>query len=409
MKKINLKEIKELFILILIAFTIKTCLIEIYIVPTGSMEKNILVGDMLFGNKFVYGMRTPTWIGIPYTRLGFDIPYYRFPKFKEVENNDVVIFEFPRDPFQKYVKRCIGIPGDKISFNEGKIYVNDVENSLPLGGQYLKKKRMKKITYKNTNIRVYSDEKIKEMCVEDGEDVLKKESNYSTLYSLFENEYFYDTNDNHMYDENEIFRDVNKNNKWDYGNLDNIKEFTIPKKGDMIDFDKIDNWEHIINLLILDGNKVELDNWELTVVDPREIARLSGMVKYKILDLIGPKSLNVDSLEQDNYHRYVKELEEENTKYSILTPQDSRIAGSIKDENHLYNNLLINGLYVKDLKEYKIQKDYYFMIGDNRDNSYDSRNWGFVPDDLILGTPVYAFINLNESKFESFFRMKVVN
>ena len=37
-------------------------------------------------------------------RLGFDIPYYRFPKFKEVENNDVVIFEFPRDPFQKYVK-----------------------------------------------------------------------------------------------------------------------------------------------------------------------------------------------------------------------------------------------------------------------------------------------------------------
>ena len=85
MKRIKFKEIKELFILILIAFTVKTCIIEIYIVPTGSMEKTILIGDMLFGNKFVYGMRTPTWIGIPYTRIGFDIPYYRFPKFKEVE------------------------------------------------------------------------------------------------------------------------------------------------------------------------------------------------------------------------------------------------------------------------------------------------------------------------------------
>ena len=123
MKKINLKEIKELFILILIAFTIKTCLIEIYIVPTGSMERTILVGDMLFGNKFVYGMKTPTWIGIPYTRIGFDIPYYRFPNFKEVENDDVVIFEFPRDPFQKYVKRCIGVPGDKIKIDEGNVYV----------------------------------------------------------------------------------------------------------------------------------------------------------------------------------------------------------------------------------------------------------------------------------------------
>ena len=50
----KLKELKELIVLIIIAFTIKTCLIEIYVVPTGSMEKTILIGDMLFGNKFIY-------------------------------------------------------------------------------------------------------------------------------------------------------------------------------------------------------------------------------------------------------------------------------------------------------------------------------------------------------------------
>ena len=70
MKK-KIKEFKELITLIIIALTIKTCLIEVYVVPTGSMEKTILIGDMLIGNKFIYGMRTPNWIGIPYTRIGF--------------------------------------------------------------------------------------------------------------------------------------------------------------------------------------------------------------------------------------------------------------------------------------------------------------------------------------------------
>ena len=91
-KKNRLQEFKELLILIIIALTIKTCLIEIYVVPTGSMENTILIGDMLIGNKFIYGMRTPDWIGIPYTRFGFHIPAFRLPKFKEIKNNDVVIF-----------------------------------------------------------------------------------------------------------------------------------------------------------------------------------------------------------------------------------------------------------------------------------------------------------------------------
>ena len=66
-----LKEFKVLLVLIIVAFTVKSSLIEIYVVPTGSMENEILVGDLLIGNKFTYGMRTPNWLGIPYTRLGF--------------------------------------------------------------------------------------------------------------------------------------------------------------------------------------------------------------------------------------------------------------------------------------------------------------------------------------------------
>ena len=86
-KKNFFEEIRVLFVLIIVAFTVKATLVEIYVVPTGSMENEILVGDMLIGNKFIYGMRTPTWVGLPYSRIGFEIPWIRLPKYKPVENN----------------------------------------------------------------------------------------------------------------------------------------------------------------------------------------------------------------------------------------------------------------------------------------------------------------------------------
>ena len=133
-KKI-IEEIRVLVILVIIAFTVKSTLVEIYVVPTGSMKKTILPGDMLIGNKFIYGMRTPNWIGIPWTRTGFHIPSIRLPKFKQIENGDVTIFEFPRDPFQKYVKRCIGTPGDVINISSGDIMINGELMEFPVDGK----------------------------------------------------------------------------------------------------------------------------------------------------------------------------------------------------------------------------------------------------------------------------------
>ncbi len=415
--KKKIKEIKGLITLIIVAFTIKTCLLEIYVVPTGSMEKTILIGDVLIGNKFIYGMKTPTWIGIPYTRYGFDIPWYRLPEFREIKNGDVTIFEFPRDPFQKYVKRCIGLAGDVVSINEGNIYVNNTLMDFPEEGQYLKR-------------------------LPNNSDVLTKNMSWNSeyLYSQFKCESFNDLNNNYLYDKNsEEFVDLNKNNKWDYGNLDNIKEFTVPYKSEPFidknkneiydkgeEFEDLNNnniwdegftyvisdvtdWESFINLLLLDGNELELDNWNFTLIDPEHISRLRGLIKYKILGLFNGSSIEskrkLQTRQNNDQIEYAEQLKEKNNKRKIITPWDSRIIKNVQDRDYILENLKINGAPIKTINKYTVKHDYYFLMGDNRDNSYDSRFWGFVPDYNILGIPVYSFINMANFNF----RMKVIN
>ena len=82
---------------------------------------------MLIGSRYIYGMKVPQKIWVPFTAISIPtfLPDYRFPAFKEIERGDVVVFEYPRDGVYKYVKRCIGLPGDKIKIENRKVFVND--------------------------------------------------------------------------------------------------------------------------------------------------------------------------------------------------------------------------------------------------------------------------------------------
>ena len=75
------------------------------------------------------------------------------------------------------------------------------------------------------------------------------------------------------------------------------------------------------------------------------------------------------------------------------------------NDEYLRNNITINGISLRGAKQYVLKHDYYFFMGDNRDSSYDSRFWGFVPDTQILGTPLFALVNLFKFKL----RLKVIS
>ena len=122
-RKSVLREYGEaLGIALLLAILIRTFFIQAYEIPSGSMEPTLLVGDHILANKLVYGFRMPDSI---FGLTPFGLPYGRYLfRLEPIHRGDVVVFVYPRNPSEDYIKRVIGIAGDVVQIKAGKVWLN---------------------------------------------------------------------------------------------------------------------------------------------------------------------------------------------------------------------------------------------------------------------------------------------
>lgn len=102
---------RSFFPIVLIVLILRSFLFEPFRIPSGSMMPTLLIGDFILVNKFSYGVRLP----VLNTKI---IPV------GEPETGDIVVFRFPKDPSVDYIKRVVGLPGDRISYYNKEVYVN---------------------------------------------------------------------------------------------------------------------------------------------------------------------------------------------------------------------------------------------------------------------------------------------
>src|SRR3989339_343653 len=97
---------------VVIALFVMSFIVQAFKIPSGSMEDTLLIGDHLFVNKFIYGIR------VPYKKEK------RLLSLKQPKRGDIIVFEYPNDTSKDYIKRCMGLPGDIIEVKEKKLYIN---------------------------------------------------------------------------------------------------------------------------------------------------------------------------------------------------------------------------------------------------------------------------------------------
>jgi signal peptidase I len=397
---------------VVVATLVHTYFIQPYTIPTSSLEKSLLVGDFLFVSKFHYGARTPmTPIAAPmvHDTLPFvktksytpkpSLPYFRFPALQKIERNDIIVFNWPTDtvymfrdglhryaekPIDKktnYVKRCVGLPGDKIEIKNGDLFVNGKFENLPERAktQYSyyvefdektnidENKLFELNTYKSDKFQRYQNKVVFPAITSENVEKLKKIEGLKLLQKNI------DTT-------NTIFSYVFKlDPKQDLSEIQSIVEklkenkinATIRKDDNLLFVDYIPS--DIVNYIKSQKSVVNtIEKYEIFPHGPNQ--------KQWTKDNLGPieipssgKTVKLNSETLPFYKRIIKEYEG--------------------------NDLIINGIEIRIngqvTTSYTFKQDYYWMMGDNRHNSEDSRYWGFVPADHIVGKPIFIWMSID--------------
>ena len=381
---------------VILATFVHTYLIQPYIVPTGSLEKSILIGDFLFVSKFHYGARAPqTAVSFPMvhdTIVGTgirsylnkpQIPYFRLPGFQKIKRNEIVTFSWPADTVRKffvrekgvkkpidkksnYVKRCVALPSDTLEIINGLIHINGKKSIMPY--------RAKPIyTYSAYNSKGVSASSLIKLGVSDIQRKFKiQEINQYKFEQI--RPYLLNVIDNSP--ENFIVITKSKGIPYEIRlnsriSMTEIKDtktdlFLTNKEADLI------SKSNILDSLKRTFNEIKSYN---TSYFPNDIR--FNWNEDNFGPIIIPKTNTTVELSKNNLPIYKKIIREYEKNELTLD-----LNGTIR-----INNIETNS--------YTFKQDYYWMMGDNRYRSEDSRSWGFVPEDHIVGKPVFIWFSID--------------
>jgi signal peptidase I len=367
-KKSGIREWVDAAVFAIVAATlIRLFIFEAYTIPTGSMEKSLLVNDFLFVSKISYGPRVPNTplsipfihnyipgigsrsysqaIKLPYIRWwarpvkrgdavvfnfpagdtvihkeGFESgkPYYQFkryaaagdPQSRDILNSPDVfpVVVHPVDKTDNYIKRCVGVAGDTLQVIRGDVYINGIKQETP--------------------------------------------PNSARKYGV----------------------ETKNNVSLDEASLEELG--IMMNEGDLSSDNEQRKYTYLVNMTA--GEKAILEKSPaISKIEPY----VDSMIRP--LDLFPYDTLHKWSV--DNYGKiWIPKKGETLT----LTPEDFSVyerAIRLYEHNDFYMNngkFFLNG---NEVTSYTFKMDYYWMMGDNRHNSQDSRYWGFVPEDRVVG------------------------
>ncbi len=321
---------------------------------TPSMENVLLIGDCLFVNRLQIGATTSVRLSqVPLTHqtlFGFSLKSYfdwvQLPKFRllgfsEIKRNDVLVFKLPveqeelipkyrailsglcphpLDQRSYFINRCVGLPGDSLSIEEGEVYINDtvVLISQPLQYEYL----VQFSTYINERT-LFRDNGVTDYAQLPPS---AKEGNTATNYYL----------------------------KTTVENAKKIKNYSVVKSMNKVILPKFHK-----QLGVFPSNTTP--TWNRDQFGPVWVPRKGVIIK--------------------------------------LTPRNTVLYQDIILYQEGHQDLVMKeGRFFKRgmvMEHYRFKQDYYFMLGDNRHSSVDSRYWGFVPKNHIVGKAIFVWMSVD--------------
>lgn len=370
-------------------YFINLFLFQNYKIPSSSLEKSLLVGDYLFVSKVSYGPRVPnTPLSFPLVQHTFPIintksyiewpswPYHRLAGLGEIERGDIVVFNFPagdtvttlvsnpdyytlahymgRDALKRnkaqfgeivyrpvdrrenYVKRCIGMPGDTFEIRNNRTFIDGKELSDPSHIQY-NYYVMLQPGYR------FVEKQFRELGVSvDDRAIVSNDINF---YAELQAMGFPLSSD---------------------GTFAPIYHMPLPPKA----LEQLKKYPYVAQVVqepgIFGGEAYPLGygrGWTRADYGPLWIPKRGESIK----------------LTTDNLPLYIRAIRDHE-------------GNTVEAKNgHIY----INGV---ETDTYRFEMDYYMMLGDNRDNSADSRFWGLVPEDHIIGKPLFVWLSIDKDR-----------